>query len=156
MAETLTCARRSAPDRSRRGLVLVASVGILGVLSVMALAFASVMRLEARAARNFGNAVRAEFAARAGIEDAIARLRSIARDGMERPYEDGEPAAWYTWDGTAGGGRRLEGVRVGARCAGGRRQGEEGRGKRVAGAALGKRPGQGSEEGATESLVHAA
>ena len=92
---------------SRRGLVLVASVGILGVLSVMALAFASVMRLEARAARNFAYGVRAEFVARAGIEDAISRLRSLTRDGTELPYCDGRPAAWYTWRGTEGGGWKV-------------------------------------------------
>src|SRR5512135_1110395 len=100
---------RSAPRKSRRpelsrGIVLVASVGILGVLAVMAMSFTSVMRLESRAAHNAVQAVRADFAARAGIEDAIARLRAMARDGTEMPYQNGAPAAWYTWRGAAGGG----------------------------------------------------
>ena len=84
--------------------MLIACVGVLGVLSVMGFAFATVMRLEARAARNYTESVRAEFVARAGIEDAIARLRTMARQGGELPYEDGKPAGWYTWRGTAGGG----------------------------------------------------
>ena len=102
----------AALDR-RRGLVLVASVGVLGVISVMGLAFATVMRLESRAAHNYTGAVRAEFAARAGLEDAIGRLRIMAREGSELPFlvkdlagtplAKGEPADWYTWRGTAGG-----------------------------------------------------
>ena len=89
----------------RRGLVLVAAVGVLGVISLMGLAFATVMRLEAHAARNYTNAVRAEFVARSGIEDAISRLRVMARMGTEQPYdEDGKVAAWYTWRGTEGNG----------------------------------------------------
>ena len=98
---------RRGAHAARRGLVLVAAVGILGVLSVMAMTFAAVMRLEARAARNFAYSVRAEFIARAGIEDAIARLRSIARDGAELPYDAGRAASWYTWRGTAGGGWKV-------------------------------------------------
>lgn len=95
-------AAASGRDR-RRGLVLVASVGVLGVISVMGLAFATVMRLEARAARNYTQAVRAEFVARAGLEDAIGRLRIMAREGTEFAFKDGVPAEWYTWRGTAGG-----------------------------------------------------
>ena len=102
--------RRAGPPRrvDRRGLVLIACVGVLGVISVMGFAFATVMRLEARAARNYTESVRAEFVARAGIEDAIARLRVMARGGGELPYENGVPAAWYTWRGTAGqGGEKI-------------------------------------------------
>ncbi|MHC4252047.1 MAG: hypothetical protein ACYS9X_23255, partial [Planctomycetota bacterium] len=102
----------------RRGLVLVASVGVLGVISVMGLAFATVMRLEARAARNYTEAVRAEFVARAGIEDAIGRLRVMAREGAEAafiakdpvsgaPLAVGRPAEWYTWRGTAAGALKI-------------------------------------------------
>jgi len=105
----MRCSRAGARGRpARRGLVLVAAVGVLGVISVMGLAFATVMRLEARAARNFTEAIRAEFVARAGIEDAIARLRAMVRDGAELPYDEtGKPAAWYTWRGTAGGDHKI-------------------------------------------------
>ena len=99
--------RPEASRRRRRGLVLVASVGVLGVISVMGLAFATVMRLEARAARNYTEAVRAEFVARAGIEDAIGRLRVMAREGAEAAFKDGVPADWYTWRGTAGGAYKV-------------------------------------------------
>jgi len=100
----------------RRGLILVACVGILGVISIMGLAFATVMRLESRAAYNYTASVKAEFAARGGLEDAIARLRIMAREGSELPFlvknpdtgdpwpdGVGRPAQWYTWRGTAGG-----------------------------------------------------
>ncbi|MHC5056056.1 MAG: hypothetical protein ACYTKD_15220 [Planctomycetota bacterium] len=84
----------------------------------MGLAFATVMRLEARAARNYTEAVRAEFVARAGIEDAIGRLRVMAREGAEAaflakdpatgtPLAVGRPAEWYTWRGTAGGAYKV-------------------------------------------------
>jgi len=72
-------------QRDRKGAVLLVAVGILALLSVFALSFASLVSLERSASRNYIDAVRARLVARAGLQRAIAELRQIAR---ERAYDD--------------------------------------------------------------------
>ena len=78
--------RRSA--ESRRGAVLLVVMGILALLSVFAVSFASLVSLEKSASRNYIDSVRARFVARAGLQRAIAELREAAR---RRPYDDPRP-----------------------------------------------------------------
>lgn len=58
----------------RRGAVLLITLGVLAVLVVFALALASLLRLERRAATNVTDAARARFVAEAGIERATFGL----------------------------------------------------------------------------------
>lgn len=58
----------------RRGSVLVVALGLLAVLSVFAVSFVSVVRLEARAAANASDAARARLVAEAGLERALFLL----------------------------------------------------------------------------------
>ncbi len=60
--------------RSRSGLALVLTLGILGVLSVLGVAFVILARLERKASQQRLNGTRALLLARSGIEDAWARL----------------------------------------------------------------------------------
>jgi hypothetical protein len=59
---------------NRRGLALLIVVGVLGILAVLAAAFLTLAQLERRASRQRLVATKALLLARAGIEDALARL----------------------------------------------------------------------------------
>jgi hypothetical protein len=58
----------------RRGSVLLVALGLLAVLSVFAVSFASILRLEARAAANVSDATRARLVAEAGLDRALFLL----------------------------------------------------------------------------------
>ncbi len=64
-------------SRSRDdGMVLIITLWVLTILAVLALTFASTMHVESRAAHNEMERARATYAARAGIERAIAAYQS--------------------------------------------------------------------------------
>lgn len=83
-----------ANTRRESGAVLLVAIAILGLLSLFAVAFASLVRLERRASQNYTDAVRARLAARAGIQRAISELREYAG---KRPYSD---RTWYASNGS--------------------------------------------------------
>lgn len=58
----------------RRGLALVLSAGVLGVLAIMAMAFVTLSQMERRGSRQRLLVTQAMILARSGIEDAVARL----------------------------------------------------------------------------------
>ncbi len=58
------------------GVVLMVTVGVLGVLCLLAVAFVTMAQLERRASQQRGYAVKAAFLARSGLEDALARLEA--------------------------------------------------------------------------------
>ncbi|MBI4615295.1 MAG: hypothetical protein HY720_16890 [Planctomycetes bacterium] len=60
----------------KKGSALIVVVGVLAVLCLMALAFARFNSLERDGARSYRHRLTASLAAEAGIEEAIARLRS--------------------------------------------------------------------------------
>lgn len=71
--------------RSRApGLALLLVVGVLGVLGALAASFVSLAQMERRAARQRLHATRALLLARAGLEDALARLES-GQDPLRAP-----------------------------------------------------------------------
>jgi len=74
-----TKGRRERPARER-GAVLIVSVGILAILALMAVTFATTMRYENSAAQQYPWKVQAKFTARAGLEHAITRLVESRRD----------------------------------------------------------------------------
>ncbi len=67
--------------RSRRGAALLISIAMLLVLAVLAVTFSRMMVPERDGARNFSLATQARMASHAGIETAIARLRSDVAAG---------------------------------------------------------------------------
>ena len=60
---------------NNKGSVLIASIGILAVLSAMALAFALMMKTEMLITGNYIDQVRAEFAVKTGLAQAIRRIK---------------------------------------------------------------------------------
>lgn len=59
---------------ARRGLALILVAGVLGILGVLGAAFVTMARLERQASRQRVHETRALLLARAGLEDAMARL----------------------------------------------------------------------------------
>jgi hypothetical protein len=80
--------RGSRHDRGRRGIALLLTLGILLLLTLLALAFSSSQITESQAARNFYHAARAEEVALGGLETAIAVLRQDANDNALDYYYD--------------------------------------------------------------------
>lgn len=64
-----------------RGIVLLLTLGILGLLSVLAISFVSLSRLERSISRNYVDRTRAVLCAESGIESAVLELQS--RTGAE-------------------------------------------------------------------------
>ncbi len=65
------------------GIALIFSLGVLAVLLAMGLAFLSHARLEQKAAGNYLDHVKCGFVMRAGIEHALAVLKSQKDDGYD-------------------------------------------------------------------------
>jgi len=62
--------------RQERGYVLLVSMGMLGLLSLLAMAFVTITRAEQQVSHSFVDAVRARMMAETGIEWAIGVMRS--------------------------------------------------------------------------------
>ncbi len=87
------------PSASRRGMALVMVLWLLAVLCAVALEVSLFSRLRLQATRNSGDAVRALFLARAGVERAVADLDELQgsiettgdlTEGVERIYQNVE------------------------------------------------------------------
>jgi hypothetical protein len=75
--------------KRNRGIVLIFVVGMLALMSVLALAFVALVRLERAIAQNYVDHTQAWMVAESGIEYAIARLRAMPA-GVEqalRPFD---------------------------------------------------------------------
>src|SRR5437016_4056312 len=64
---------------TRRGATLIFVLGVLALLSLFAVTFMQVVRLERGATRNYVDGVRANLAARAGVAASIAAVRDAFR-----------------------------------------------------------------------------
>lgn len=73
---------------NRRGAVLLVAMGILALLTIFAITFANLVSLEKNASRNYVDSIRARMIARAGLERAIAELRSVAET---KTHDDTRP-----------------------------------------------------------------
>ena len=65
--------------KKRKGFALIIAVGVLSVLTLVTIAFTVMSRLEEQTATNFKYSVNAKCLAEAGINKAIAGLKSKAR-----------------------------------------------------------------------------
>ena len=61
--------------KKENGYVLVVIIGILTILSLMTITFATLSRIEIRATRNYTDSVKCEMVANAGLEHAIYIIR---------------------------------------------------------------------------------
>ncbi|MFC1587730.1 hypothetical protein ACFL54_05415 [Planctomycetota bacterium] len=73
-------------SKSNQGIVLVVVLGVLALLSVLAITFVSITRLERSISRNYVDRTRVVMAAESGIEAAIAEISQF-QGGTLRPYE---------------------------------------------------------------------
>lgn len=80
-----------------RGSMLIVALGVLVLLAVFGVAFASMMDLERSAIANYQAEVRATWVSRAGIERAIAELRQMATTKAHEDMTD----SWYFGNRTA-------------------------------------------------------
>ena len=61
--------------KKEEGYILVAIIGILTILSLMTITFATLSRIETRATRNYADSVKCEMVAKAGLEHALYIIR---------------------------------------------------------------------------------
>lgn len=76
------------PARTRRGFVLLMSLAVLAIMSVLAVSFVNLARLERNISRNYVINVRAQLAAESGVEYAVSRLMSVAGTVPESDFND--------------------------------------------------------------------
>ena len=90
----------SKPKTSPNGFVLIALLWVLAALSLLALDLASTVRTEAGIARSVGEAEKAYFVARGGMEEVIYRLSFPDKDSTQQlktfPYADGMNHFWIS------------------------------------------------------------
>jgi hypothetical protein len=81
------------------GYILVVVIGILTILSLMAITFATLSRIETRATRNYTDSVKCEMVAKAGLEHAlyVLRLDKFGDDGVAYNNDNGDEN--YDWSG---------------------------------------------------------
>lgn len=68
-------------QRRDRGSMLVIALGVLALLSILAVTFVSLMKLELLASKNYVDGVKARLIAEGGMEEAITELKS--RGGLD-------------------------------------------------------------------------
>src|SRR5579862_1434011 len=93
----------SAPARARRrGVTLIMVAGVLSVLAAMGTGFYTLAVSQTKSATRYSDSVRAELLARAGVSDAIARLREQLYLKAEDPSD-----LWYQVDYLHSAQRRI-------------------------------------------------
>lgn len=91
---TLAASRRANSAR-RRGSMLIVAMGVLTLLSILAVTFVSLMRLELQASKNYVDGVKARLIAEGGLEKALAELKyrggieSASKPDSQWNYADG-------------------------------------------------------------------
>jgi hypothetical protein len=93
MSDPMNILRPQRLTLSKRGVALIVVVGVLVVLAALTTAFFTLTVMQTKSAVRYADSVRAEMMARAGVEDAIARLRAQAYIKTEDPSDP-----WYTVD----------------------------------------------------------
>ena len=89
--------------KNENGYVLVVIIGILTILSLMTITFATLSRIETRATRNYTDSVKCEKIAKAGLEYAIYFIRqdkfgydgeAYNDDNGDENYDEEGDASW--------------------------------------------------------------
>ena len=74
-------------NQPRRGVTLIMVAAVLAILAALATGFYTMTLMQVRSATHYSDMVRAELLAKAGIEDAIARLRTESYLKTEDPTD---------------------------------------------------------------------
>jgi len=89
--------------KKEEGYILVAIIGILTILSLMTITFATLSRIETRATRNYADSVKCEMVAKAGLEHALYIMRqdkfgdddvAYNNDNTDTNYDEEGDASW--------------------------------------------------------------
>ncbi len=94
----------------RKGAVLIVVLGVLAVLALLGVTFATLQATERQVARNYLDTVRAKLAAQSGVQAAEAQLREYFPSryfeglGMATPL----PKPWKFWGNDPGGSETTE------------------------------------------------
>src|ERR1043165_3297874 len=88
--------------RPMRGMTLLTITGVLSIMAALAASYYSVTIMSARSAQHYSDSVRAELMARAGVYDAIGRLREQTFISTESPTD-----AWFTVNYLKGASRQI-------------------------------------------------
>lgn len=76
-----TSTRAARLDERRRGSMLIVALGVLTLLTVLAITFVALMKLELQASKNYVDGVKSRLIAEGGLEKALAELKF--RGGIE-------------------------------------------------------------------------
>ncbi len=83
------------------GYILIVIVGILTVFSLMAVTFATLSRVETKAARNYADSIKCDAVAKAGLEHAIYAIRLDKFGTDTTVYNDDSGDTNHDWPGDA-------------------------------------------------------
>lgn len=87
--------------KGEEGYILIVIVGIFTLLSLMAITFATLSRIETKATRNYSDSIKCEAIARAGLEHALYILRQDKFGDDDIPYNNDNGDENYDWSGEA-------------------------------------------------------
>ncbi|ODS32411.1 MAG: General secretion pathway protein K [Candidatus Scalindua rubra] len=85
--------------KNEDGYILVVVIGVLTILSLMAITFATLSRIETKATRNYTDSIKCDMVARAGLEHAlyVLRLDKFGTDTTAYNNDNGDEN--YDWSG---------------------------------------------------------
>lgn len=84
--------------RRNEGSMLVIALGVLALLSILAVTFVSLMKLELLASKNYVDGVKARLVAEGGLEEAITELKNRnGLDAVSNPNDDWVYASGRYW-----------------------------------------------------------
>ncbi|MFH2145110.1 MAG: hypothetical protein ABII75_03670 [Candidatus Omnitrophota bacterium] len=89
--------------KKKSGIALILAVGILAVLSVVAVGFTVFAQLELKASTNYTKLIKAELIAEAGIARALEELKYGTEGIKQNAYDTTAEAWWYQGDVSASG-----------------------------------------------------
>ncbi|MFA6356057.1 MAG: hypothetical protein WCY23_02995 [Candidatus Omnitrophota bacterium] len=85
---------RKVYRRQRRGIALIMVVGVLGMLTLIGVSFASTTQVVYKEAKNYAYSVKSRYLAEAGIARAVAELR-CGPEGAVSDAVDTQAEGWY-------------------------------------------------------------
>ncbi len=81
------------------GYLLIIIVGVFTILSLMAITFATLSRIETKATRNYSDSIKCEVVAEAGLEHALYTLRQDKFGDDDIAYNNDNGDENYDWSG---------------------------------------------------------
>ena len=85
--------------KREEGYILIIIVGVFTILSLMAITFATLSRIETKATRNYSDSIKCEAVARAGLEHALYTLRQDKFGDDDIAYNSDNGDENYDWSG---------------------------------------------------------